>query len=307
MVGQPEGNPVDAIRARRSRGNSRRSRISQSLFLSPANSGKRIWGVGPALSLPTATATPLGSGKFSIGPTGVALVTPKPWVVGMLARQLWSVAGPSDRSNVSQLLLQPFVNYNLPEGWYLTNSPIITANWNATSGNGGISRSAAESVRSSRSVTSRSMSGFRRSITCSRQAVDPGGHCDSKFNFAWVRTRLSLKRTMMSWLRTAVALIGFGFALVQYLNHLQQIPGARSAYLPTAPEFLGLALISCGVLALVISIWQYWWTVRYMWGEPFAPLAGLTKEGMQSPVLAVAILLIFIGLFAFGAVLWRLT
>ncbi len=126
-------------------------------------------------------------------------------------------------------------------------------------------------------------------------------------HFAWVRTRLSIERTMMSWLRTAVALIGFGFALVQYLNHLQQIPGSRSAYLPTAPEFLGLALISCGVLALVISIWQYWWTVRYMWGEPFAPLAGLTKEGMQSPVLAVAILLIFIGLFAFGAVLWRLT
>ena len=37
---------------------------------------------------------------------------------------------------------------------------------------------------------------------------------------------------MMSWQRTAVALIGFGFAIVQYLNHLQQIPGARSAYLP---------------------------------------------------------------------------
>jgi putative membrane protein len=126
-------------------------------------------------------------------------------------------------------------------------------------------------------------------------------------HFAWVRTRLSLERTMMSWLRTAVALIGFGFALVQYLSHLQQIPGARSAYLPTAPEYLGLALIFCGILALVISIWQYLWTVRYMWGEPFTPLAGLTKEGRQSPVLAVAILLIFIGLFAFFAVLYRLT
>jgi putative membrane protein len=126
-------------------------------------------------------------------------------------------------------------------------------------------------------------------------------------HFAWVRTRLSLERTMMSWLRTAVALIGFGFALVQYLSHLQQIPGARSAYLPTAPEYLGLALILCGILALVISIWQYLWTVRYMWGEPFTPLAGLTKEGKQSPVLAVAILLIFIGLFAFFAVLYRLT
>jgi putative membrane protein len=126
-------------------------------------------------------------------------------------------------------------------------------------------------------------------------------------HFAWVRTRLSVERTMMSWQRTAVALIGFGFAIFQYLQHLQQIPGARSAYLPDAPQLLGLALISCGILALVISIWQYFWTVRYLWGGSFAPIAGLTKEGMQSPVIAVAILLIFIGLFAFFAVLFRLT
>jgi putative membrane protein len=126
-------------------------------------------------------------------------------------------------------------------------------------------------------------------------------------HFGWIRTRLSVERTMMSWQRTAVALIGFGFAIVQYFNRLQQIPGARPAYLPTAPEYLGLALISCGILALVISLWQYWWTVRYLWGESFAPIAGLTKEGMQSPVIAVAILLIGIGLFAFFAVLFRLT
>ena len=126
-------------------------------------------------------------------------------------------------------------------------------------------------------------------------------------HFAWVRTRLALERTIMSWLRTAVALIGFGFAIVQYFSHLLEIPGARSAYLPHAPRYLGLALISCGVLALVISIWQYWWSIRYLWGEPFAPIAGVTKEGMQTPVIAVAIVLIFIGLFAFFAVLFRLT
>jgi len=126
-------------------------------------------------------------------------------------------------------------------------------------------------------------------------------------HFAWVRTRLALERTIMSWLRTAVALIGFGFAIVQYLNHLQQTPGARPDYLPTAPEYLGLALISCGVLALVISLWQYFWAVRYLWGGSFAPIAGMTKEGMQSPVIAVALLLIGIGLFAFFAVLFRLT
>ena len=116
---------------------------------------------------------------------------------------------------------------------------------------------------------------------------------------------------MMSWQRTAVALIGFGFAIVQYFNHLQEIPGARAAYLPTAPEYLGLGLISCGILALLISLWQYRWTVRYLWGGSFAPIAGMradvTKEKMQSPVIAVAILLIGIGLFAFFAVLLRLT
>ena len=126
-------------------------------------------------------------------------------------------------------------------------------------------------------------------------------------HFAWVRTRLSLERTMMSWLRTAVALIGFGFAIVQYLEHLEQMPGARSAYLPQSPRYLGLALIACGILALVISIWQYFWTVRYMWGEPYTPLAGVAREGRQTPVIAVAIVLILIGLFAFFAVLLRLT
>jgi len=125
-------------------------------------------------------------------------------------------------------------------------------------------------------------------------------------HFAWLRTRLALERTIMSWLRTAVALIGFGFAIVQYLNRLQQKPEARSAYFPTAPEYLGLALIACGILALVISIWQYRWGVRYLWGEPFAPIAGVTMEGMQTPVMGIAILLIGVGLFAFFAVLFRL-
>jgi putative membrane protein len=125
-------------------------------------------------------------------------------------------------------------------------------------------------------------------------------------HFAWVRTRLSLERTMMSWVRTAVSLIGFGFAIVQFFERLRELPGVRPAEHPNAPQYLGLALISCGVLALVVSVWQYWWTIRYLWGGPFAPIAGMTKEGLQSPVLAIAVLLICIGVFAFSAVLLRL-
>ncbi len=128
----------------------------------------------------------------------------------------------------------------------------------------------------------------------------------SDSHFGWIRTRLSVERTMMSWLRTATALIGFGFAIVQFFERLGQSPEARSAYLPNAPIYLGLALIACGILALVISLWQYRWTVRYLWGKSFAPIAGMAEEPMNSPVLAVGVLLIFIGLFAFFAVLLRL-
>ena len=126
-------------------------------------------------------------------------------------------------------------------------------------------------------------------------------------HFGWIRTRLSVERTMMSWLRTATALIGFGFAIVQYLNHLEKIPGARPAFFPTAPEYLGLALISCGILALAISIWQYRWSLHYLRSGSFSAIAAAEEDRMQTPVLAVAILLILVGLFAFLAVLFRLT
>jgi putative membrane protein len=114
---------------------------------------------------------------------------------------------------------------------------------------------------------------------------------------------------MMSWLRTAVSLIGFGFAIVQFFERLQVMPGTHPATYPKAPQYLGLALISCGVLALIVSIWQYRWTVGYMWGPPFRSIAGMradaAKEKMQSPVIAIALLLTCIGLFAFFAVLLR--
>jgi putative membrane protein len=128
-------------------------------------------------------------------------------------------------------------------------------------------------------------------------------------HFGWLRTRLSVERTMMSWIRTAVSLIGFGFAIVQFFERLQQMTGVSAASYPKAPEYLGLALIGSGVLALIISLWQYRWTVHYMWSAPFTPIAGLrtgaTKEQMQTPVVAIAILLTCIGLFAFFAVLLR--
>ncbi len=106
-----------------------------SFFLSPKKPGKLIWGVGPVFQLPTATNTYLGQGKLGLGPTVVALTQPGHWTVGVLANNVWSVAGDGSRPAVNQFLLQYFINYNLKKGWFITWQPTLTANWEATSGN----------------------------------------------------------------------------------------------------------------------------------------------------------------------------
>ncbi len=103
--------------------------VQLSLFLSPAKAGPVIWGAGPVVSFPTASQEILGTKKLSVGPTVVVLRIQGHWLFGTLVQNLFSVAGPSARANVNQMLMQPFANYNLKHGWYLTSSPIITANW----------------------------------------------------------------------------------------------------------------------------------------------------------------------------------
>jgi hypothetical protein len=108
--------------------------ISPTAWLVPAHPGALMWGVGPAALLPTATQATLGAGHWAAGPSVVAVVQPKPWTLGFLVNNVWSFAGQEGRPGVNQGLLQYFINYNLPDGWYLTSAPIITVNWKAASG-----------------------------------------------------------------------------------------------------------------------------------------------------------------------------
>jgi hypothetical protein len=104
-------------------------------FLSPRKPRKLIWGVGPVFQFPTATDYYLGQGKVGLGPSIVALAQPGHWTLGVLANNIWSVAGSGSRPAVNQFLLQYFINYNLQKGWFLTWQPTLTANWEAASGN----------------------------------------------------------------------------------------------------------------------------------------------------------------------------
>lgn len=108
--------------------------IQVQTFLSPSHPGKLIWGIGPQLSVPTATNPLFRTGAWAVGPTAVVLSMPGHWVLGLLANQVWTFADAGGDPDVNQLLIQPFINYNFGHGWAISTSPLITANWNAASG-----------------------------------------------------------------------------------------------------------------------------------------------------------------------------
>ncbi len=86
--------------------------VLQSLFFSPtALVDGWTWGVGPALSLRTATDDLLGAEKWSAGPTAVALKQEHGWTYGALVNHLWSYAGNGQATDVDATYLQPFFGY----------------------------------------------------------------------------------------------------------------------------------------------------------------------------------------------------
>jgi hypothetical protein len=99
------------------------------LFLTPAKTGKVIWGAGPSILIPTATNAALGLGKWGMGPSAVVLTQPKWGSLILLIQNIWSFAGDVKRSAVNQMLLQYGFSFNLPRDWYVTTQPSITADW----------------------------------------------------------------------------------------------------------------------------------------------------------------------------------
>lgn len=104
--------------------------INWSAWLSPSKAGKLIYGVGPALQLPTSSSREFGSGEFGVGPSVVLLTMIDKWVAGIVSNNIWTFGDASE----NKFLFQYFVNFNLPNAWYLVSAPIITSNWKADSG-----------------------------------------------------------------------------------------------------------------------------------------------------------------------------
>ena len=109
------------------------SDILTSFFLSPSG-GSFTWGVGPVISLPSTSEPTLGTGKWSAGPTAVALKQNGPITFGVLWNQVWSFSGDSSRGDVSQMFLQPFAAYTTKKLITFTLNSETTANWKIDDG-----------------------------------------------------------------------------------------------------------------------------------------------------------------------------
>jgi hypothetical protein len=83
----------------------------------------------------TASDDRLGTGKWSVGPAVVALQQEGRWSLGALVTQLWSFAGADNRANVSQMQIQPVINYRLDAQHAIAYTGTIVADWKRDSGN----------------------------------------------------------------------------------------------------------------------------------------------------------------------------
>ena len=110
--------------------------IQLSGFVSPSlpGPGGLIWGAGAIVQMPTDT-NELGNKNWGLGPTAVVLRIEKgsPWVYGVLVNNVWSLSDSQRGGSYNNFLIQPFVNYNFPGGFYINSVPIITADWKADS------------------------------------------------------------------------------------------------------------------------------------------------------------------------------
>ena len=116
--------------------------------------------------------------------------------------------------------------------------------------------------------------------------------------FSWVRSDLSNLRTLLSWARTSVSMVGFGFTIYNFYDGVFQDAGGGPR-IHEAARNLGLALVISGTIAMLIAVLNYWTINRYLEQSPAALAVprGLRLRWMY--VYALSAVLMGIGIVTF--------
>ncbi|MBD0309632.1 MAG: DUF202 domain-containing protein [Microcoleus sp. T1-bin1] len=112
------------------------------------------------------------------------------------------------------------------------------------------------------------------------------------------------ERTFLAWLRTSIALIGFGFAIARFGLFLREMQISLSNQdIPThsfiSSQTLGIGLVIVGIIIIVLAVWRYnqvFWQIEQGNYQPNRLMVWLT-----------ATIVILLGLLSIPFLLWRQT
>ena len=113
------------------------------------------------------------------------------------------------------------------------------------------------------------------------------------------RNRAAYDRTLMAWIRTAISLIAFGFAIAKSYEYIEMEYTGRIIDQIHAPLWFGMSFIVLGLLCILGGVIQHVKLVKqiqsgqFTYGEP-RPLAKV-----------IALILLIIGIFALITIFQR--
>jgi hypothetical protein len=105
-------------------------------FLAPETGPGFYWGAGPLLYYPSATSAAVGVHRWGTGPSVAFLKKDEsPVVFGAVVNNIWTPGGaPGNSNRTNSFLLNPFAAYHFSDGWAVSTSPNITADWISSEG-----------------------------------------------------------------------------------------------------------------------------------------------------------------------------
>ena len=114
------------------------------------------------------------------------------------------------------------------------------------------------------------------------------------------RTREAADRTLMAWIRTCLALIGFGFGIAKFRDILVEAGYHRGPEHIHSTLIFGLSFIALGIFGLLAAVVQHWRILQHI------KFGNFQYTGFRPVVMITALILLLIGLFAFISILLRL-
>jgi putative membrane protein len=116
------------------------------------------------------------------------------------------------------------------------------------------------------------------------------------------RNRAAYDRTLMAWIRTAISLIGFGFAIAksyEYIQTEEMETTGRFIDQIHAPLWFGMSFIVLGMVCILGGVIQYRVVVKQIQSDRF------TYNEPRPLAKMVALILLIIGVFALIAIFQR--